>query len=372
MAYYLDLFSPSTYDAFLKSDKTISGFNERQESIALSIKPGDKFICYITKLSRWSGILEVQEPYFVDNSPIFTDVNDPYIIRFKVRPLICLSMEHAVPINDPLIWDHLSFTRNLQKGNMTWTGRVRGSMRKISDEDGAYLEKVLLSQNTIRREYEISEQDRKKLQTTTVKTQDSKQVSVSIPVDDEHQPANDQSNQNQQRESIRIQGLLAEIGERMGMKIWIPRNDRQRVFDVWKPSLGTLLEVLPLNYDDVTLKTIENIDVLWIKGRSIRRAFEVEHTTSIYSGILRMADLMALQPNVNIAAHIVAPIERKEKVLQEISRPVFAFLEKGPLSESCTFISYDSVHELSREKMLEHMSDSVVDEYGEYAEDFAN
>src|SRR5690242_21750466 len=33
---------------------------------------------------------------------------------------------------------------------------------------------------------------------------------------------------------------------------------------------------------------------------SIVRAFEVEHTTSVYSGILRMADLLALQPNMDI------------------------------------------------------------------------
>ena len=65
-----------------------------------------------------------------------------------------------------------------------------------------------------------------------------------------------------------------------------------------------MLESLPLNYDDTTLKTVENIDVLWVRRRSIVRAFEVEHTTSIYSGILRMADLMALQPNLDIKAHI--------------------------------------------------------------------
>ena len=155
----------------------------------------------------------------------------------------------------------------------------------------------------------------------------------------------------------------------MNLKIWIPRSDRQRVLDVWQPKTTCLLEQLPLNYDSATLKTIENIDVLWIKGRSIVRAFEVEHTTSIYSGILRMADLMALQPNLSIEAHIVAPIDRREKVLQEISRPVFAFLEKGPLSESCTFISYESVIELSQEKRLEYMTDTVLEEYREYAED---
>jgi hypothetical protein len=52
-----------------------------------------------------------------------------------------------------------------------------------------------------------------------------------------------------------------------------------------------------------------------------------------------MADLMALQPNMDIKAHIIAPENRKERVLQEISRPVFTLLEKGPLSESCSFIS---------------------------------
>ena len=72
----------------------------------------------------------------------------------------------------------------------------------------------------------------------------------------------------------------------------------------------TLLDRLPLNYDETTLSTIEQIDVIWLKGHSIVRAFEVEHTTSIYSGLLRMADLLALQPNMNINLHIVAPDNR--------------------------------------------------------------
>lgn len=69
------------------------------------------------------------------------------------------------------------------------------------------------------------------------------------------------------------------------------------------------------------------------------RAFEIEHTTAIYSGILRMADLLALQPNMDIRLNIIAPSERREKVFQELRRPVFSLLERGPLSESCSFIS---------------------------------
>ena len=69
------------------------------------------------------------------------------------------------------------------------------------------------------------------------------------------------------------------IGERMRFDIWLPKADRQRVLEIWKPAEQSLLEQLPMNYNEATLSTIENIDVLWIHRRSIKRAFEVEHTT---------------------------------------------------------------------------------------------
>jgi predicted RNA-binding protein len=54
MAYYLDLYSPDTYETFSATDRTITGFRKRQINIAKKIVPGDKFICYLTKLSRWT------------------------------------------------------------------------------------------------------------------------------------------------------------------------------------------------------------------------------------------------------------------------------------------------------------------------------
>lgn len=155
----------------------------------------------------------------------------------------------------------------------------------------------------------------------------------------------------------------------MGFKIWLSRGDRSRMLAEWKPAeKDTLLEDLQLNYDQVTLKTIEQIDVLWLRRRSIVHSSEVEHTTSIYSGILRMADLMALQPNMEIKLHLVAPASRRDKVFEEIQRPVFSLLDKGPLAESCTFISYDSLHALAALKHLAHVSDSVLEDYEEVAE----
>ena len=156
----------------------------------------------------------------------------------------------------------------------------------------------------------------------------------------------------------------------MGFRIWIPRSDRGKVVELLRAEVrGSVLDVLPLNYDDATLKTVEQIDVIWLKNRSMARAFEVEHTTAIYSGLLRMADLLALQPNMDIRLHIVAPDDKREKVLREIKRPVFSLLDKGPLYESCSFIPYSAVHEIAMMKHLAHMSDSILTEFEESAED---
>lgn len=172
------------------------------------------------------------------------------------------------------------------------------------------------------------------------------------------------------RESLKVQSTIARIGAEMGFRIWVPRSDKERVLEHVPSDLQQdFLEVLPLNYDDNTLRTVEQIDVIWMKGRSMARAFEIEHTTAIYSGLLRMADLLALQPNMDIRLHIVAPGEKRERVMREITRPVFSLLEKGPLYESCSYISYDAINEISELRHLHHTNDSILDEYEELAQD---
>lgn len=201
----------------------------------------------------------------------------------------------------------------------------------------------------------------------TVK-RENKSVNVTVPVVETAEEAGE-FDKDSIRESMQIQALLAKIGTAMGFSIWLPKADRGRVLKAWKPKQGDLLEELPLGYDPSTIKTIEQIDVLWLKKRSIVRAFEVEHTTSVYSGLLRMADLVALQPNINVKLHIVAPDAKREKVLQEIQRPVFSLLEGRALSEMCTYLSYESVREIGDSKHLAHLSDGVIDEYEERAEE---
>ncbi|KAA1015118.1 hypothetical protein FVF58_04140 [Paraburkholderia panacisoli] len=201
----------------------------------------------------------------------------------------------------------------------------------------------------------------------TVKRIDNKDVSVTVPtVPDEDE--DDAVDGESVRESMQIQGLIARIGAAMGFTIWLPKADRSRVLKVWQPGPDSLIDELPLSYGSTTMKTIEQIDVLWLRKRSIVRAFEVEHTTSVYSGLLRMADLVALQPNIYLKLHIVAPAEKREKVLQEIKRPVFSLLEGRALKEMCTYLSYDNVKDIGDLKHLGRMSDEVIEDYEEAAE----
>ena len=52
-----------------------------------------------------------------------------------------------------------------------------------------------------------------------------------------------------------------------------------------------------------------------------------------------MADLVAMQPNLNIPLYLVAPDDKREKVIVEVNRPTFRRLTP-PLSDICRFISF--------------------------------
>ena len=362
MAYFTDLFTVETYEAFLRSDRTVSGFRENQAGMTKRVNRGDKLLIYIKGLSRWAGLLELVDGPFEDRTPLFLAENDPFVVRFRVKPTCVLALEQAIPIREDEVFNALSFTRGKERGY--WLGPLRRSLQHIEDSDGTFLEDLLLRQAKQPKSYAIDQAQLDELKPMQVKRIDGT-VAVTVPIDDPPEPETTPTKAG--RESIKIQGDLARLGEMMGFRIWLPRNDRAAVLQHWQPDDGTLLSSLPLSYDDTTLATIEQIDVIWIKGRAIQRAFEVEHSTAIYSGLLRMADLLALQPNMNIALHIVAPSERRDKVLSEIRRPVFSLLERQPLAERCTFIAYEDLRELMGLKHLGHFSDSVLHEYEEAA-----
>jgi len=157
MAYYLVLFSPETYDVFTKSNRKVCGFRLAQEVSARQVNVGDKFVCYMTKFSRWVGILEANSQAYKNRSPLFYVSNDPFLIRFQVKPIVWLEKDYTIPIYEERIWDKLSFTRGRKKHSYTWTGKIRCSLRKMEDSDGKFLERSMIKQATKSVPFELDE-----------------------------------------------------------------------------------------------------------------------------------------------------------------------------------------------------------------------
>lgn len=337
------------------------------------VSVGDVFLCYLVGVSRWCGALRITSSAYHDKQPIFRDP-DPFVIRFKVEPIVMLEPEFSLPMRDKGIWSTLNLMQGIDRASSSWGMQIRSSLRRLSGADGDYLVSRLQQQEKDKWEFPFNKRERRQLAKDLKINTLAGEVAVAVPEESEEDQVRMGQVQDSETPSIsysfQMQAKVAEIGAKMGFRIWVPAADKSRVFEcLTDSSRECFLDRLPLNYDDTTLRTIQQIDVIWLKGRSIARAFEIEHTTAVYSGLLRMADLLALQPNMDIRLHIVAAEEKREKVLQEIKRPVFSLLERGPLYEKCTYLPYGAIEEVLGVQHLEHMSDSIVDEYAEDADD---
>ena len=85
-----------------------------------------------------------------------------------------------------------------------------------------------------------------------------------------------------------MQWRLIRLGRLARCDVWIPRNDQPKIYQ------GNQFRdfVLSEFHQSIDVpKSIENVDVVWKFGPySIKSAFEIEHSTSVYCGILRLSD----------------------------------------------------------------------------------
>jgi type II restriction enzyme len=129
------------------------------------------------------------------------------------------------------------------------------------------------------------------------------------------------------RTHTEIQAWLRDLGLALGFSVWIAANDRSRTFE-GNPLGRGCIEELPRALRVATgVDSIRLIDVLWLDGSSgaVKAAFEVEHSTSIYSGIVRMLDLAfsAAALAEQSALFLVAPDAREAEVRTQVNRPAF-------------------------------------------------
>lgn len=133
------------------------------------------------------------------------------------------------------------------------------------------------------------------------------------------------SEQKEESEHTKIQFLLIQIGRALKYDVYAARNDRHLSYNGESFAMLTLSELPEINLPYEIVETICLIDVLWIKqGTSeIVSAFEIEKSTSIFSGILRLEDLARSIPNCSCRFHLVAPNNREKEVMAQLARPAF-------------------------------------------------
>lgn len=142
-----------------------------------------------------------------------------------------------------------------------------------------------------------------------------------------------------------MQWRLIRLGQKAHFDVWVPRADQGRAYE------GQIFRdhVVPEFHETIDVPSyIKNIDTVWKFGYSIKSAFEIENSTQIYSGILRLSDLRTLAPNSNYPLFIVAQKEKKSRVREQVHRPTFAsdYLQ---LDRVVNFLSYDSVRKLDED-----------------------
>jgi type II restriction enzyme len=128
------------------------------------------------------------------------------------------------------------------------------------------------------------------------------------------------------RTHTEVQGWLRDLGHALGFDVWVAANDRGRPCGAGRLGDGCLPELPPELSALPGVESVRLIDVLWFARGSpkVEAAFEVEHTTSIYSGIVRMLDLALGVPGEPLRGmFLVAPDDREHEVRAQLQRPAF-------------------------------------------------
>jgi len=141
---------------------------------------------------------------------------------------------------------------------------------------------------------------------------------------------------------LKMQWMIIKIGLWEGYDVWVASNDRNKRHE-GEEFNSLCLDEIPHFAGPEVLKVAKSIDVIWFKKRSAQPVhfFEIEYTTTIYSGLLRLNDVRIDYPIPK--ATIVAMSEKVRLFESQISRRTFVHSELG---EICEFMSFKDLEKL--------------------------
>ncbi len=137
-----------------------------------------------------------------------------------------------------------------------------------------------------------------------------------------------------------IQLLMVKIGKLLGYDVWVPMADRGKGSSGREMDRLCVLQ-LDLTAPQRTRPTILSVDIIWLKAGTFTPVafFEIEHSTSMYSGLLRLNDILIDYPIPRTG--IVSYEKRRSLFEKEIARRTF---QNSGLDKLCKFYNYRYVH----------------------------
>ena len=185
-------------------------------------------------------MLEVVSEAFEISAPIFSDENDPFSIRFQVKPIVLLDFEYALPIEEPALWSNLSFTKSLIVGSVGWAHAQRCDNRSYNrGRRWRSVDEGIRQQGSVKKKYELDVADQRHITHRTVVRTESGEVEVEVPEREELSQFIADEAPIEVRDSIKVQAKVAQLGAALGFTIWVPSSDRVRI-----------LEIIPQEYRD--------------------------------------------------------------------------------------------------------------------------
>lgn len=358
MAHYVVLFSPESYQNFAAAPHTLI-VPARRAAILQSVQVGDTLLAYLPALTRWIGTLTVTAPA----QPL-----DAFKMKVAVQAEVWLPLERGVPISHPRVWSSLNFTRGRDKDMASAIPTLRTTFTLLDAADGSFLASLMAAhaENEVIFPYDEAAYTKRIGQPWS--RADGRDLRALVT--DLHDMDIEElfSANIEARDTVRAQATLAHVGAKLGFTIWIPHLDRPAIFREWRPRQRPMLD----SFEEFALaplmrETLERFDMLWLHEQRIVRAFEVEHSYSVYLGILRIADFFALQPDAATRVHLVAPDSNRDKIFKEVMRPIWTAWQPAPLRDLFSFLSYAGVRDFSAQTLTVY-DDSPLDDY---AEDFS-
>ncbi len=239
--------------------------------------------------------------------------------------------------------EHLSGPRAKKIGTRTISNHIEHRRDQLKAEKDA-LEEAVHAEEQPQPSHDSSD-DTPAEEIATVAVNESAEIEEpATELDIPAQPTADEAEGDGQKEAktaaetrdhTESQYMLLWLGEKIGLDLWIANNDRKKKYNGKKLSSLFKISPLPVRKYGEALETIEYIDVMWMKDDNIIAAFEVEESTGVYSGLLRLSDLKIVLSEPEL--YIVSKKYSFRKVKREINRPSF---KKIGLSEHCRYISY--------------------------------